>query len=93
MPGKITQIFVKPGQLIEEDAPVLMMEAMKMEYTLKFGRRGLLSSISVEIGQQVKLGDLLAELAPEGKLEEATKPKDSRPSGDGDTLSTKAKGT
>ncbi|MEI7973364.1 MAG: biotin/lipoyl-containing protein, partial [Bdellovibrio sp.] len=93
MPGKITQIFGKRGQIIEEDAPVLMMEAMKMEYTLKFGRRGLLSSISVEIGQQVKLGDLLAELTPESKSDEEPKNSESNNSGDRGPFSTKTKET
>src|SRR5690349_5977671 len=35
MPGKITKIFVQAGDSVQKGQALLVMEAMKMEYTLK----------------------------------------------------------
>ena len=41
---------------------LLVMEAMKMEYTLKSDLKAIVEKISIEVGQQVTLGQLLVQL-------------------------------
>lgn len=62
MPGKITKIFVKVGDQVNKSQPLLVMEAMKMEYTLKADLQTTLEKINVQVGDQVALGSLLIEL-------------------------------
>ena len=64
MPGKITKIFVSAGQVVEKAQPLLVMEAMKMEYTLKSELNTMVDKINVQVGAQVPLGQLLIELNP-----------------------------
>ena len=65
MPGKITKIFVAAADKIEKAQPLLVMEAMKMEYTLKAEIKTKVDKINVKVGDQVVLGHLLLELFPE----------------------------
>lgn len=62
MPGKIAKVFVTEGQTIEIGAPVLVMEAMKMEYTLKAEVPGVVKKVDCKLGDQVVLGKLLAQI-------------------------------
>lgn len=62
MPGKITKVFVKPGETVKKGDPLIVMEAMKMEYTLKSDIDAKVEKVSVEINQQVALGHLLVNL-------------------------------
>jgi biotin carboxyl carrier protein len=67
MPGKMTKIFVSEGQSIKKGDPLIVMEAMKMEYTLKSDINGTVEKIFVEVLQQVTLGHLLVQLKAEVK--------------------------
>ncbi len=60
MPGKITKIMVKPGDHVEENQSILVMEAMKMEYALKAQISGTLKEMCFEVNAQVALGTTLA---------------------------------
>jgi len=62
MPGKIVKILVQPGERVVLHQVLLVMEAMKMEYTLKAQIDGLVTEIGCEAGQQVALGQILAKL-------------------------------
>ena len=62
MPGKITKIFVKPGDVVVQGQALIVMEAMKMEYTLKSDLSTVVEIVNVELGQQVTLGQQLAQL-------------------------------
>lgn len=64
MPGKITKILVNAGQEITAGQAVLVMEAMKMEYTLKAEIAGQISDISCAVGEQVVLGKVLVKIKP-----------------------------
>lgn len=59
MPGKITSIKVSVGDVVKSEQPVIVMEAMKMEYTLKSLANGKVDSINCSVGDQVNLGDIL----------------------------------
>ena len=65
MPGKITKIFVQEGQVVQKGQPVVVMEAMKMEYTLKAELTGPIEKFLAKVGAQVSVGDLLIQIAQE----------------------------
>ena len=62
MPGKLTKIFVSEGARVTKGDALLVMEAMKMEYTLKSDIDGTVESLPVKVGDQVTLGQLLVQL-------------------------------
>ncbi len=62
MPGKIIKISVPSGSQVAVGDVVIVMEAMKMEYTLKAQAAGRLSEIRVRAGEQVPLGHVLVKL-------------------------------
>lgn len=65
LPGKIAAIDVTIGQLVKAGEVVIVLEAMKMEHSLKAPRDGVIAAINVEVGAQVKLGDCLISLEAE----------------------------
>lgn len=62
MPGKVTKILKRAGDQVKVGDVVLVMEAMKMEYTLKSAADGVIEAISAEVNQQVTLGKKLASV-------------------------------
>ncbi len=62
MPGKILKLLKRPGQAIAQGDSILVMEAMKMEHTIKASSDGVISKINVSEGQQVDGGLILVEL-------------------------------
>jgi 3-methylcrotonyl-CoA carboxylase alpha subunit len=64
MPGKILAVFVKAGERVEKNAPLVRLEAMKMEHTLKAHAAGVVSQLSVRVGEQVEAGSTLLVLTP-----------------------------
>ena len=64
MPGAIIKISVKAGDQVSPNDSLVVMEAMKMEHTLKAGRAGVIDSVQVSVGDQVDAGTLLISLSP-----------------------------
>lgn len=62
MPGKVTKIGKSKGDSVEVGDVVIVMEAMKMEYTLKSKVKGVVVSVSASVGDQVALGKILVEI-------------------------------
>jgi 3-methylcrotonyl-CoA carboxylase alpha subunit len=62
MPGKILKIFVKEGQEVIPGTPILVMEAMKMEHTIKSSKIGKVEKIYFKEGDQVQGGVELVKL-------------------------------
>jgi acetyl/propionyl-CoA carboxylase alpha subunit len=62
MPGKIIKLMVKEGDTVAAQQVLLVMEAMKMEYTLKALSEGKVSQMKCTAGDQVSLGQLLVKL-------------------------------
>ncbi|MFO1388284.1 urea carboxylase [Cellvibrio sp.] len=60
--GNIWKLLVEPGQLVEPDQPLLIVEAMKMEFSVYADRAAKVSSIHCAPGKQVNAGDLLVVL-------------------------------
>ena len=67
MPGKIIAIFVAAGDGVEKDAPLLILEAMKMEHTIRAPARGRIARIFCRVGEQVGEGAELIEFEVSGK--------------------------
>ncbi len=66
MPGRVLAVLVKPGDRVEQGAPLAILEAMKMEHSLQAPNAGRIGEILVAAGAQVSLGELLMRIEPEG---------------------------
>lgn len=53
MPGKIIEVKVKVGDTVEENDPVVILEAMKMEMPVASVGSGKVAEIKCEAGQTV----------------------------------------
>lgn len=62
MPGKITKVFVSSGQQVKKGDALIVMEAMKMEYTLKSEINASVEKLCAQVNEQVSLGHLLIQL-------------------------------
>ncbi|HYB98818.1 MAG TPA: biotin/lipoyl-containing protein [Candidatus Limnocylindrales bacterium] len=62
MPGKVLQVLVAPGDEVEADAALLLLEAMKMETTVRTTHRARVVEVRVEVGGMVGPGDVLVKL-------------------------------
>jgi 3-methylcrotonyl-CoA carboxylase alpha subunit len=56
LPGKIAAVLVEAGARVERGAPLLILEAMKMEHTIIAPARGLVAAIHCKAGDQVVEG-------------------------------------
>lgn len=54
MPGKIVKVFVKEGQEVKADEPLLIMEAMKMENEMRAANDCIIDRIFVNEGDNVE---------------------------------------
>jgi biotin carboxyl carrier protein len=61
MPGLILDINVRVGQAVNEDDPLLILEAMKMENVLTSPRDGIIKSVNVKKGAAVDKKHILIE--------------------------------
>lgn len=64
MPGKVIKILVQVGDPVELGQPVIVMEAMKMEYTLEARAEGVVERLNCLPGDQVSLGLELLSVSP-----------------------------
>jgi acetyl/propionyl-CoA carboxylase alpha subunit len=63
MPGQVLRILVREGQQVQAGDSLVVLEAMKMEQTVRTTINGVVESIVVEIGQVVAPGQRLVEIA------------------------------
>ena len=62
MPGKVLQLLVAIGDIVEPDAGLLLLEAMKMEMTVRATHRCRVAAIKVQAADMVGPGDTLVVL-------------------------------
>jgi 3-methylcrotonyl-CoA carboxylase alpha subunit len=65
MPGKVIQVLVEPGAAVAKGDPLVVLEAMKMEHTLRAPAEGVVTEILYGVGDQVEEGAALVAFADE----------------------------
>ena len=66
LPGTVVAILAEVGAMLEKGAPILTLEVMKMEQTLRAPFAGVLKAIKCKVGDIVQEGVELAEVDPVG---------------------------
>jgi len=61
MPGRIVGVLCAPGANVAANAPLVVIEAMKMQNELCAKRDAVVRAVHVEVGQTVERGALLVE--------------------------------
>jgi 3-methylcrotonyl-CoA carboxylase alpha subunit len=64
LPGTVVAILAEEGATLEKGAPILTLEVMKMEQTLRAPFAGVLKKIKCKVGDIVQEGVELAEIEP-----------------------------
>jgi 3-methylcrotonyl-CoA carboxylase alpha subunit len=64
MPGTVTRILAEPGLDLPRGAPLIVLEAMKMEHTLRAPTDGRLKALKCGVGDFVQEGAELADFEP-----------------------------
>ena len=64
MPGKVIEIFVKEGDIVKANKPLLIMEAMKMENEMRASDEVKIKEICVKQGDSVESGAVLIRFEP-----------------------------
>jgi 3-methylcrotonyl-CoA carboxylase alpha subunit len=62
MPGKVLSVLVQAGAEVSEEQPLVVIEAMKMEFTVRAPHDGRVRAVHFAEGDQVAVGDVLVEL-------------------------------
>jgi biotin carboxyl carrier protein len=65
MPGRIVKLSVRPGDKVLAGAPLLSVEAMKMENELTAPSAGQVVRVAVEVGATVEADQELVVIAPD----------------------------
>ena len=60
--GNVWKIVAKVGEKLDEDAPIMILESMKMEIPVSAPEAGTLREILAEEGQVVAEGTVVARL-------------------------------
>jgi propionyl-CoA carboxylase alpha chain len=64
LPGAVTKVLVSVGDTVAEGDGLVVLEAMKMEHTLRADGAGAVGEVHVVPAQQVDVGDLLVTVVP-----------------------------
>ncbi len=60
MPGRVVKVLVAEGQAVDAHAPLIVLEAMKMEHTVRAPVAGVVGAVHVAVGDQVEVDQVLA---------------------------------
>lgn len=64
LPGSVVQLAVVTGQKVATGATLVVLEAMKMEHTIRAPFDGVVTDVRVALGDQVESGDVLVVIEP-----------------------------
>ncbi|MBR0855528.1 acetyl/propionyl/methylcrotonyl-CoA carboxylase subunit alpha [Bradyrhizobium liaoningense] len=67
LPGTVVAVLAEEGAKLDKGAPILTLEVMKMEQTLRAPYAGVLKSIKCKVGDIVQEGIELAVVEPSGE--------------------------
>ncbi|HVF99651.1 MAG TPA: biotin/lipoyl-containing protein, partial [Chloroflexia bacterium] len=62
MPGKVLKVMAAVGDRVMDEQPLVIIEAMKMEFTVRAPHAGVVATVHFPEGAQVAAGDILVEL-------------------------------
>jgi acetyl/propionyl-CoA carboxylase alpha subunit len=60
MPASVVRVEVDEGAAVSAGTPIVVLEAMKMEHTVRAPADGVVAAILVKTGQQIESGQVLA---------------------------------
>ena len=66
MPGTVVRLGAELGDTVTAGQPLVWLEAMKMEHTIAAPTAGVLTELSVTVGQQIAVGAVLARVEIDG---------------------------
>jgi oxaloacetate decarboxylase alpha subunit len=61
--GNIFKVMVKPGEVVEKDQLIVILEAMKMETEIRAFKAGTIAEVNVKVGDAVVVGASLLTIA------------------------------
>ncbi len=61
IPGTVLELFVKNGEKVQENQPLLVLEAMKMENTIFAPFSGTVKAVNIKLGDRVPKDTLMIE--------------------------------
>jgi 3-methylcrotonyl-CoA carboxylase alpha subunit len=61
LPGKVVALHITPGTSVKKNTPLLVLEAMKMEHTLRAPDAGVVRGYHCTVGEQIAAGKLLID--------------------------------
>ncbi|WP_407174225.1 acetyl/propionyl/methylcrotonyl-CoA carboxylase subunit alpha [Bradyrhizobium sp. STM 3562] len=67
LPGTVVAVLAQEGAKLDKGAPILTLEVMKMEQTLRAPFAGVLKAVRCKVGDIVQEGAELAEVEPSGE--------------------------
>jgi oxaloacetate decarboxylase alpha subunit len=59
MSGRVIQVLVQPGQMVQDGERLVIIEAMKMETEIRASARGQVKELRVDADMAVEAGQLL----------------------------------
>ena len=62
MPGKVLEVLVEQGDVVEAGTPLMVLEAMKMEHRIVAAADGTVTAVHYAAGDQVAQGAVLLDL-------------------------------
>ena len=63
IPGRVARLLVEAGDAVEKNAALLVIEAMKMELTLRAPAAGVVAGVHCALGEIVQSGVELVTFA------------------------------
>ena len=67
MPASVVSVAVAEGDAVRAGDPIVVLEAMKMQHTIRAHEPGVVTSLPAQAGRQVDSGAVLAVVTPEGE--------------------------
>jgi biotin carboxyl carrier protein len=68
VPGTVTHVAVAVGDAVEAGTALVVLEAMKMEHTIRADEDGVVAEIHVSVGQSIDAHTVVVTLTPEVDL-------------------------
>ena len=62
MPSLVVDVWVNVGEKVEKGAPLVVLESMKTETTLRAGVSGVVAAVGCKKGEMVEEGRVLVDI-------------------------------